>query len=196
MVIGITGGVGSGKSTVLALLEKEYKAEICMADELGHEVMRKGMPAYEKIVDAFGMALVGEDGELDRNALAEIVYADQEKLKKLNGIIHPTVLGEMRRRAEATEPDAVLVLETAILFETGCDALCDEVWGVVTDNDIRIQRLMASRGYSREKAESIMAKQLSNEELVGRCHRVVTNDGDTVALAMQIRDYMEKVLEK
>ncbi len=196
MVIGITGGVGSGKSTVLALLETEYQAEICMADELGHEAMKKGMGAYEAIVDAFGKDVVGVDGELDRNKLAAIVYTDEEKLRRLNGLIHPIVLKEMERKAHATKPGSVLVLETAILFETGCDTLCDEVWGVITGEEIRIKRLMESRGYSREKAKAIMEKQMSDAELAKRCDRRIVNDGDMQELARQLRGYMEMVLEK
>nr|MBP3598670.1 dephospho-CoA kinase [Eubacterium sp.] len=178
MVIGITGGVGSGKSTVLSLLEKEYQAEICMADELGHEVMRRGGAAYEKILETFGEEVLDQDGEIHRDTLAKIVYGDSGKLKVLNQIIHPMVLNEMRLRAENTKENDILVLETAILFETGCDEFCDEVWGVITDNEVRMKRLEESRGYTREKALSIMAKQLSNEELQGRCDRVIINDGD------------------
>lgn len=196
MVIGITGGVGSGKSTVLSLLEKEYQAEICMADELGHEVMRRGGAAYEKILETFGEEVLDQDGEIHRDTLAKIVYGDSGKLKVLNQIIHPMVLNEMRLRAENTKENDILVLETAILFETGCDEFCDEVWGVITDNEVRMKRLEESRGYTREKALSIMAKQLSNEELQGRCDRVIINDGDALALAKELRECMEKVLEK
>ncbi len=196
MVLGITGGVGSGKSTVLTFLQKEYPVEICMADELGHEVMRRGMPAYDSILEAFGKSVVGADREVDRNALAKIVYADSSKLQTLNEIIHPSVLDEIRRRAEETKPDEIFILESALLFETNCQEFCHEVWGIITDDEIRIKRLMSSRGYTREKAMSIMEKQLSNQELVNRCDRIIVNDGDVLELRKQLRGHMEKILEK
>lgn len=196
MVIGITGGVGSGKSTVLKRLEQQYRLEICMADELGHEVMKRGMPAYQRILDAFGHNLIGENGELDRDALAALVYAEDEKLSRLNKIVHPIVLEEIRRRIEHQKPDSIFLLETALMFETECHTLCDEVWGVVTEDEIRIRRLMDARGYTREKAESIMAKQLSNEALKKRCHRIIQNNGDMEQLSQQLRTYMEMILEK
>lgn len=192
MVIGIAGGVGSGKSTVLEILQKKYQATLCMADELGHEAMRKGTEAYEKIVDRFGSGVLEADGEINRNELAKIVYENEAQLTALNGMIHPFVRQEIRRRIAACQQDALFILESAILFETGCDAMCDVVWGVMTETEIRIRRLMTSRGYTREKAESIMAKQMSNAELAERCDSILVNDGEREELEQQIH---RKILE-
>lgn len=195
MVIGIVGGVGSGKSTALGILRENYHAYICMADELGHEAMRRGTEAYEKILRTFGEEICGAEGEIDRGALAQRVYGDREQLEQLNGIIHPYVKAEIGRRIAASPEEQFFVLETAILFETGCDELCDEVWGVITENETRIRRLMDSRGYSREKAESIMKNQMDNIELTKRCDRIIVNDGDEKELICQIQTCVENLLE-
>lgn len=196
MVIGMAGGVGSGKSTVLGLLEKQYPVCICMADELGHRAMEQGTDAFRHIVEEFGPSVLKEDGTIDRNVLAELVYREEQRLAILNGIIHPYVRQEIRRRKEQCPKDRVFVLETAILFETGCDELCDEVWGVLTEDEVRICRLMEGRGYSREKAEGIMKRQMSNEELAGRCDHIIVNDGDREELRQQIHKLWQNMLEK
>lgn len=189
-VIGITGGVGSGKSTALMLLKEKYDAYICMADELGHRAMDQGTGAYIQIVKQFGPDILACNGEINRNALADIVYHDEGRLHCLNRIIHPYVKSEIRKQMERC-PARLFVLETAILFETGCDRLCDEVWGVIAGDEIRIARLMESRGYSREKAESIMRQQMGSGELAERCDVVLVNDGDR----QELLDQLENVLE-
>lgn len=196
MVIGIAGGVGSGKSTVLRILKQEYGAYICMADELGHKAMIPGTDTYRAILDTFGEELASESGEIDREALARIVYQDTQCLGRLNGIIHPFVFSEIRGLIERYATDRLFVLETAILFETGCDRLCDEVWGVLTEDEIRIRRLMESRGYSRRKAGDIMKNQISNFELAKKCDRIIINDGGREELVQYIRECMENFLEK
>lgn len=189
-VIGITGGVGSGKSTVLQMLKQHYRVFICMADELGHEAMKKGTDACAQIIARFGKTVELPDGGIDRNALADIVYREDECLNALNGIIHPFVHREIRRQIDGCPAGRVFVLETAILFESGCETLCDEVWGVITDDEIRIRRLMESRGYSRDRATGIMRRQMSNQELAERCDCLIANDGDMEELLRQIHRHM------
>lgn len=193
MVIGIAGGVGSGKSTVLEILQKKYQATLCMADELGHEAMRKGTEAYGKIVDRFGSGVLTDDGEINRNELAKIVYGDAAQLTALNAIIHPFVKQEIRKKIASCSENSLFILESAILFETGCDVMCDVVWGVMTETEIRIRRLMTSRGYTREKAESIMAEQMSNAELGERCDSILVNDGEREELEQQIHRKISKI---
>lgn len=191
MVIGITGGVGCGKSTVMGILEKKYGAKILIADDMGHLVMKKGHPAYGEICGQFGDGIINPDGTINREALSGIVYRDGEKLAVLNSIIHPYVKEEIRKKLLIWKDEPLVVLETAILFETGCDALCDEVWAVFTRREVRIARLMKSRGYTREKAEGIMAKQLGDEPLRERCDRMIRNDGELEMLEVQLRGFME-----
>lgn len=194
-VIGVAGGVGSGKSTVLDILRRKHDAVICMADELGHEVMRPGTVGFDRIREAFGEVILSFDGEIDRELLARQVYCDPDQLGRLNAIVHPLVLSEIRRRISERDQSRLFILETALLFETGCDQLCDEVWGVVTEDEIRIRRLKDSRGYSREKAESIMRNQHSNDTLRALCKRVLVNDGEQRELEAQIGAAVENLLE-
>ncbi len=152
--------------------------------------MEQGTDAYIQIVKQFGPDILACNGEINRNALADIVYHDEGRLHCLNRIIHPYVKREIRKQMERC-PARLFVLETAILFETGCDRLCDEVWGVIAGDEIRIARLMESRGYSREKAESIMRQQMGSGELAERCDVVLVNDGDR----QELLDQLENVLE-
>lgn len=195
MVIGMAGGIGSGKSTVLAMLREHYDVWICMADELGHRAMDQGTASYESIVKEFGCSVLRKDGTIDRNVLADLVYGDSGRLAALNDIVHPYVRREIRRLIRQCPPERVFVLESAILFETGCDVLCDEVWGVITEDEIRIRRLMEGRGYSRDKAAGIMKCQMSNRELAGRCDRLLVNDSDEDELLRQIHKFWENMLE-
>lgn len=190
MVIGITGGVGCGKSTVMKLLEEQYNAKLLVADELGHQLMEPGTPVYDQIRQAFGDDLVQEDGYLNRKLLAERIYEDDREREKLNGIIHPGVKEIIRQKLEKWKKEPLVCLETAILFETGCDEFCDAVWCVLTHREIRIRRLMESRGYSREKAEAIMKVQLSDEEWIRRCDESIENNGDVHKLSERLQELL------
>ncbi len=190
MIIGITGGIGAGKSTVLSVLEKNFGARTIMADEIGHRALLPGTGVCEQIREIFGEDFLKEDGSANRDALAKEVYSDDAKRQRLNELIHPFVLDEIRRQLKAWQGEPLIVLETAILFETGCDKLCDAVWGVVADKEIRIQRLIRSRGYSREKAEVIMSKQLSDEQWSERCDRLIDNNGNEKKILIQIQELL------
>ena len=191
MVIGLTGGVGCGKSTVMEILQREYGAKLLIADDIGHVVMEKGHPAYDAVREQFGEGILCEDGSIDRGALAQLVYADERKLNQLNAIIHPCVVEEISEKLQEWRTEPLIVLETAILFETGCEAFCDEIWGIHTNREIRIKRLMESRGYTREKAESIMKQQMGEEEYQKRCDRVLPNNGDRMDLEQRLSKWMK-----
>ncbi len=193
MVIGITGGVGCGKSTVMELLEQKFHARLLVADELGHKVMEPGTQAYEQIVKDFGEDLVLGDGQLDRKLLAERIYGDDKKREKLNAIIHPCVKGCIQQMLAEWKEEPLICLETALLFETGCDKFCDTVWGIFTDREIRIQRLMEARGYTRKKAEAIMSVQLSDAEWSRRCDVCIENNGDLQKLEDKLQELLGRV---
>ena len=190
MVIGITGGVGCGKSTVLNLLEEKYGAKIIEADALGHEAMKPGTEPYQKICDTFGVDITGEDGQILRPLLADKIYRDDNGRERLNAIVHPFVIEQICKQLNEWKDEPVVCLETAILFETGCDTLCDIIWAVVTDKELRIQRLMESRGYSREKTESIMRVQLSDKEWEKRCDALLVNNGNLQKLQERIEELL------
>ena len=190
MVLGITGGVGCGKSTVLSMLEKKKGAKVILADNLGHEVMEPGTECYEQIVALLGSSILDETGHIKREKMAQIIYGDDEKRRQVNEIVHPSVKKEIKERIRMWQAEPLVVVETALMFESGCDAYCDEVWGIFTDPEIRIDRLLKSRGYSREKSLSIMQKQMSYEELKQKCSHVLFNDEDPDKLWEQIKELL------
>ena len=147
-VIGVTGGVGAGKSTVLDYLEKAYGARVILADVVGHEVMEPGKMAYKKIVEYFGEEVLGGDRQIDRKMLGAIVFGDSEKLRILNGIIHPEVKQEILERVRQAKNagEKYVVVEAALLLEEKYDAFCDETWYIYTNEEIRRVRLRSSRG--------------------------------------------------
>lgn len=190
MVLGITGGVGCGKSTLLSMLEKKKGAKVILADNLGHEVMEPGTECYEQIVALLGSSILDETGHIKREKMVQIIYGDDEKRRQVNEIVHPSVKKEIKERIRMWQAEPLVVVETALMFESGCDAYCDEVWGIFTDPEIRIDRLLKSRGYSREKSLSIMQKQMSYEELKQKCSHVLFNDEDPDKLWEQIKELL------
>lgn len=187
-VIGLTGGVGSGKSLAARILKEECRAELLITDDLGHLAMEPGTDGYRQIVERFGSQVLNQDGMVDRETLSAVVFQDEQARTDLNGIVHPVVLEYMKEYIqERKSRDGMIILESAILFETGCDRFCDQIWYVHVSDEIRRERLAANRGYTAEKTESIMLKQLSVQEFYNRCDVVVENDGTKEELAEQIR---------
>lgn len=201
-VIGLTGGVGSGKSLAAQILQEECKAELLIADNLGHVAMEQGTSGYGQIIDRFGTKILLPDGSIDRNALAQEVFQEEQARHDLNQIIHPVVKAYIRDYiAERKAQEGIIILETAILFESGCEEFCDEIWYVHVSENVRRERLSADRGYSEEKTTAIMSKQLAEEEFYRRCQVVVENDGTIEELRENIRRkirerYLEKNKEK
>jgi len=213
--LGITGGVGCGKSTVLALLERKYDAFVIQADHVAHELMEPGQECYRKIVESFGEEILEENlaenleekpeekteeksaeagfstkssdiknaaaskitfRPINRKKLGAIVFHDAQKREILNALTHPAVKQEIRRRIAASEKSFIAV-EAALLLEDHYDEICDEIWYIYADRDVRLERLAASRGYSRERSLSIMDSQMDDAELRRRCQAVVDNSG-------------------
>ena len=193
-IIGVTGGVGAGKSTVLNYLEKRYGAKLILADLVGHEVMEPGHEAYEQVVKVFGQEIVSEDKTIDRKALGAIVFADEKKRMILNRIIHPAVRQEILRRLEAAEllHLSYAVVEAALFLEENYDAFCDETWYIYTDEKIRRQRLKESRGYSDERIDQIFRSQKTHEEFQKRCLFMIDNNGSEEETFRQIDRRMKK----
>ena len=191
MVLGITGGVGCGKSTLMRLLASHYQAKLLIADEIGHEVMEPHTAAWQEIRKTFaGEGIFTEGGDIDRERLAALIYRDDEKRLLLNRIVHPHVFREIERRLREWRDEPLVVLETAILFETGCDVLCDEIWWIDTDREERIRRLIRSRGYTRERAEAIMDRQLGEAEWEDKCHHRIDNNQDEKNLYAQLKELL------
>ncbi len=162
MIIGIVGGVGCGKSTVLTYLKEKYNAYIIEADKVAKEIMEKGNEVYNKVIKEFPESL-DKDDNIDRKKLAEIVFNDAKKLEILNNITHPGTIKEITDRINNSSNQLVIV-ESAILIGSGIDKMCDEIWYVYCDLEKRIKRLMDSRGYSEEKTRNVIMNQMSEEE--------------------------------
>lgn len=195
-VIGITGGIGSGKSVVMDILEKKYGVKTIVADRLGHKAMEKGCDTYRRMVEAFGGGILTEDGEIDRRKLSDILFNDEADLLKQNSIVHPFVRNEIERQLEAWESggEKIAAIESAILVEAGCGKRCDEIWLVTAKPEVRIGRLIESRGYTGEMAENFMRRQKSDDEYGKCCDRIIYNDGDMEKLYKQLEKTIEQFM--
>ena len=181
LVIGITGGVGAGKSSVLQALREHCSCKIVLADDVGNKVKEPGQECYEKIVELLGTEILKEDLTIDKLKMAEKIFADSNVLEAVNAIIHPAVeeyiLNEMQAEREKQEID-VFFLEAALLIEAGYIPYLDELWYIFSEKDVRINRLKESRGYSDEKIEQIMDSQLSDAEFRKYANVVFDNSHD------------------
>ncbi len=188
-VIGITGGVGSGKSSVLKLLKERFNAYILMADDIAKEIMCRGNAGYEQVVEMFSEDILGKDTNIDREKLATIVFHNKNKRIVLNSIIHPLVkkiiLNKINELKIAGTYDYVFV-EAALLIEDHYDVICDELWYIYVPADIRRQRLKDSRGYSDEKIDSVFNSQLSEETYRSVCVNTIDNSKDIEYTMSQI----------
>lgn len=196
MVIGLMGGVGSGKSTVADILKNEYGAHLLLTDDIAKDLYKKGKRCYEKIVKLFGVEILDSTGEIDRKKLASIVFADKNKLEQLDLIVHPLVMDEVIRRIEMIrkqESNPCIVIETALLISAGYRQLCDQVWYVSVDDIVRQKRLQESRGYSLEKIQAILNNQMSESEYSDNSDKILYNSTDMRFLIEQVRKCMSDI---
>lgn len=191
-VLGITGGVGSGKSKVLDYLKEQYHAQICQLDEVAKELQKKGTSCYKKIVEEFGTHILGEDKELDRNKLGEIVFSDEKKRERLNEIVHPEVKRWVRKDISQKEAEGIslYVIEAALFPGAGYETICEEFWYIYVDESVRRQRLKNSRGYSDEKITKMISSQPTEEIFRELSHRVIDNSGSFDQTKKQIGELL------
>jgi dephospho-CoA kinase len=196
LTIGLTGGIGAGKSTVARLLA-ERGAEVINADLVGHDVYRPGAEGWRQVVDAFGGDIVAADGTVDRKRLGAVVFTDPAALKKLNAIVHPLIFREIQRRIAVRRHDGStlpIVVEAAVLIEANWLPLVDEVWLVVADRDAVRDRLHAERGLLAAQVDTRIAAQLSNEERRRYAHVVIENNGTVEELVARVDAAWTRVL--
>lgn len=177
-IIGITGGIGTGKSTVLDFLRQEYNTCIVEADRMAHELMLPGEAVYQQIIDIFGKDILSIEGTIDRNKLGAIVFKDTDALRKLNEAVHPAVKQSILQDIEAKKKEGNIeyyVIEAALLIEDGYKTICDELWYIYVEREERIRRLIAGRGGSREKWEHVIGNQSSDDYYRMNCDYVVDN---------------------
>lgn len=196
-VIGITGGVGAGKSEILAYLKDRTNCRIIIADQVAHELEEQGGACYDRIVSLLGSGIVAKDGRIDRAKMAARIFADNKLLQQINGIIHPAVkeyilsaIDEERQKGKLD----YLFIEAALLIEDGYGKIVDEMWYIYADGPSRRDRLKASRGYSDEKIDSIMREQLAEEEFHRYCSAVIDNSKSLESAYRQIDEKLGEVL--
>ncbi len=194
-VIGITGGIGTGKSTILGILEKTYHAFIMETDKLAHQLMCPGQLAYHSIVDFFGTEILNDDQTIDRGKLGQIVFNHEEKLQKLNEIVHPAVKAYILQDIDEKKREGLFdyyVIEAALLIEDGYKSICDEMWYVYTMQSVRIQRLLESRGGTEEKWLQIIKNQSTDAFYRTHCDVVIDNGEDVGKTAETIKELLCK----
>ena len=190
-VIGLTGNIATGKSTVAAMLER-LGAYVIDADKLAHSTMRSGNEAHAKVVDRFGRGIVDACGQIDRGALAKIVFADPQALADLEGIVHPEVVRKTFRLFAESE-EAVGVVEAIKLVEAGMHHRCDAVWVVTSTREQQIDRLMSTRGLTRSEALLRIDAQAPARENAARADLVVDNSGTLEETWTQVRSAWRRI---
>ena len=189
LTIGLTGGIGSGKSTVAKMLE-DLGATVIHADAVGHEVYLPQTVGWRRVTEAFGSAIVKPDQTIDRQKLGAIVFRDQEALKRLNAIVHPLIYAEIQRRMSALRASGVIgpvVVEAAILIEANWLPLVDEVWLVVAGKEAVVERLASQRSLSPDDVSRRVDAQLSDAERRKVAHVVIENRGSIDELRQRVR---------
>lgn len=196
-VIGITGGVGSGKTKLLGYLQAHYSCRVLLADEAARQLQEPGGACHRQIVTLLGKEILDPDGALNTQVMAEKIFQDNALLAAVNAVVHPAVrtyileqIEEERQRGNI----AFFFLEAALLIECGYDAVVDELWYVHADREVRRQRLRMGRGYSDEKTDRILAAQLSEEAYREHCSFVIDNSREITYAYGQIDKKMGEYL--
>ncbi len=203
-VIGLIGGIGTGKSEVAMLLKNNHQAYILLADPIGHQLMKKGMLGYEQLVDCFGKRILDNHGEIDRKLLGTLVFDQvgaphQGDLEKLNAVMHPLMYGKIKLLLDELRKGQhydIVILEAAVMIEAKFTDFLDALWCVTCPIEKRIHRLMTSRSMSLEKIKMIISKQRSLEEYMSVSNVVIDNGEDLEHTAKQIKLEIDKMLEE
>lgn len=177
-VIGITGGVGAGKSALLRYIAENYNCRIILADEMAHQVKKPGTPCYDKLIELLSADILNEDGTIHKGKMAARIFESEELLKNVNEIIHPAVKEMILDEIADARKKGVfdfLFLEAALLIEDGYLNIVDEMWYIYAREEVRRIRLKVSRNYSDEKIDAIMKTQLSEENFRKYCSVVIDN---------------------
>lgn len=193
-LIGITGGVGAGKSTILEYIKAHYRCRVYLADQVAHAVKEPGQPCYEALVELLGREVLEENGQIHKGRMAERIFRDENLLEQVNALVHPAVrayLLEKIREAREEGWAELFFIEAALLIECGYRDIVDEMWYVHAGEDLRSGRLRESRGYSPEKIGQIMGSQLTEEGFRAGSDFVIDNSGTPEESYGQIRRRLE-----
>ncbi len=194
IIIGLTGNIGVGKSAVLAMLRR-LGAHTIDADKVAHNVMLPGGRAYDAVVAAFGPAILLSDSEINRRQLANIVFANPEKLAQLEAIVHPAVEQAVQDEIDAADAP-VVVIEAIKLLEGELKSICDEIWVVTAPEKVQIARLMEDRGMTKQEARRRMRSQSPQDWKAAQADVVIVNDSDLVALDARVTRAWEEMMAR
>ncbi len=192
-VIGLTGNPGAGKS-VAASCFKKYGSIVLNADQAGHELLMTGSPVFDELVDAFGCEILNDTGEINRNKLGAIVFADPEPLKRLNEIVHPHIMDGLYSRVNAfreSDEDGPLVVDAALIFEWGNGPQFDAVAVIAASTELRRERFLQARGDAGKNFDQREAAQLPQDEKIRRADVVFWNEGPICELDQQIKTFIQ-----
>ncbi len=193
--IGITGGVGAGKTEILNYIAKHYKCEIYLADRVAEELQEPDSPCFAPLVALLGEEILGTDGRIDRKRMSARIFMDTGLLEKVNAIVHPAVkvfLLDRLEKARALGETELFFVEAALLIEGGYGALVDEMWYVHANEAVRVRRLREGRGYSAEKTARIMASQLQEKIFRENCDFVIDNSGSLEESFRQVDERLKE----
>ena len=193
-VIGVTGNIGSGKSTVLRMLH-ELGARTIDADDLAHEAMIQGTPAWQAIVATFGRGILDDNGEVDRQKLGSIVFEDSEALRRLEGIVHPAV-DDRFHEIVSSSSEHVIAVEAIKLIESGIHRELDSLWLVTCPVEERIRRLVGDRGEDPDDIRERMEAQMSEEQQAVWADVVIDNGGSLEDTWQQVKAEWDKIQER
>lgn len=194
-VIGVMGGVGSGKTELLNYLESQYGAIVIMADRVAEMLMQPGTETMDSLRCDLPPSMFLENGEINKNKMAEHIFQHPEERLKINQVVHPAVVQWIIKKLTTVPEGSFVVLESALLIEARMDVFCDEVWYIYADKEMRIRRLIDSRGYSMEKIQAIMDAQCSDQEFLAGADAIIDNTGDICKMKAQV-DALLLVREK
>lgn len=193
-LIGITGGVGAGKSEVLRFIRQHYYCKIYLADEVAHKLQEPGEACYEKLTALLGEEVLSPDGSIDRGKMAARIFLDKDVLFKVNAIVHPAVREYLENAVKEAAEDGeteLFFIEAALLIENGYNDFVDEMWYIHAGDEIRRKRLRISRGYDDSRISRIMESQLSEDEFRGSSDFILDNSGDLSEVYSLIKKRLE-----
>jgi dephospho-CoA kinase len=194
IVLGVTGNIASGKSTVVSML-RELGAHHIDADLVYRDLVGPGQPLLQTLVEHFGEGIVADDGGLDRKALGAIVFSDPDKLKELDALTHPAVIAETDRRADAIR-EGVIVMDAVKLIESGHHEVCDEVWLVTAPEEVQVQRVMARNNVDEAEARRRVAAQPPLEPKMAAADVIIDNSGTLDSLRLHVTDAWSTMLSR
>lgn len=195
MIIGLTGGIATGKSTAAEYL-KEKGAKIIDADQISHKISKKGKRGWQLVVDEFGEDILREDGEFDREKLGEIVFSDPKKRKKLESLLHPLIIYEMKEQAHYyLENDEIVVFMAPLLYEAGLARFCDQVWVISSSKEKQVKRLKERNNLNKKEALKRINSQMNLLEKKNKADIIIENNSTIEALKSKLDFHWEKILK-